>query len=118
MSWVEFKNYLSQVTDLDQDALHIYAALLIMLAAAAGLRRPMASVVPWLCVLVVEIVNEAVDLAEPGRAIEQWQVLGGIQDMWNTMVLPTALFLLARFAPTLIVRRARTPLPEDSSVTV
>ena len=28
MNWIELKDYLSQITDLDQDALHIYAAVL------------------------------------------------------------------------------------------
>jgi hypothetical protein len=106
MDWVQFKDYLSQVTDLSQDALHIYAALLVQLAAAAVLRRSIAHPLPWLCVLVVLVVNEAIDLAEPGKPIEEWQVLGGVQDLWNTLLLPTVLMLLARYAPGLMTARA------------
>jgi hypothetical protein len=106
MDWVQFKDYLSQVTDLSQDALHIYAAVLVQFAAALLLRRSLAHPLPWLCLLAVLVVNEAVDLREPGKPIEEWQVLGGLRDVWNTLLLPTALMLLARFAPRLMTDRA------------
>ncbi|HWT11297.1 MAG TPA: hypothetical protein VN231_00930 [Allosphingosinicella sp.] len=102
MNWIDFKDYLSQITDLDQDALHIYAAVLIQLGAAALLRRPLASILPWLVVWAVLIVNEVLDLWLPGETIGQWQVTGGIQDSWNTMALPTLLWLLAHYAPALL----------------
>ena len=107
MDWIQFKDYLSQITDLHEDALHIYAALLIQLTAAVVLRRSLASILPWLCVAAFLCVNELFDLTEPGRPIEEWQVLGGLQDSWNTMVVPTVLWLLARFAPSLMTQPAR-----------
>lgn len=106
MDWVQFKDYLSEVSGLSQDALHIYAALLVQTAAAALLRRSLAHPLPLLCLVLVLAVNEAIDLAEPGKPIEQWQVLGGLRDLWNTLLLPTALMLLARFAPALMTGRA------------
>lgn len=109
MDWVQFKDYLSQVTGLGEDALHIYAAVLIQLAAALLLRRPFAHPLPWLCLVAVLAVNEAIDLAEPGEPIEEWQVLGGLRDLWNTLLLPTALMLLARFAPAVMTGRAAAP---------
>jgi len=105
MNWIEFKDYLSQITDLDQDALHIYAAVLIQIGAAALLRRSLASILPWLTVWAVLIVNEAIDLWLPGETVGQWQVIGGIQDSWNTMALPTLLWLLAYYAPALMTDR-------------
>ena len=105
MHWVQFKHYLSEITGLHQDALHIYAALLIQVTAAICLRRSLASIVPWLSVLAILIANESVDLLEPGKPIEQWQVLGGLRDLWNTLALPTVLWLLARHAPSLIADR-------------
>jgi hypothetical protein len=105
MNWIEFKDYLSQISDLDQDALHVYAAVLIQLAAAALFRRSLASIIPWLAVWAVLIVNEALDLWLPREEIGQWQVAGGIQDSWNTMALPTLLWLLAYHAPGLLVGR-------------
>ena len=102
MDWIQFKDYLSEVTDLSQDALHIYAAVLIQAVSAAVLRRPLAHPLPWLCLLAVLVANEAIDLAEPGKPIEEWQVLGGLRDVWNTLLLPTVLMLLARFVPALM----------------
>lgn len=115
MSWIEFKDYLSQITDLNQDALHIYAAILIQLTAAVVLRRSLASIVPWLSVVAVLAVNELIDITEPGRPIEKWQVLGGLQDVWNTMAVPTILLLIARFAPSLLTGRKGKSLPKRSS---
>ena len=115
MNWYEFKIYLADVTDLNKDALHIYAAVLVQLLSAAIIRRPLASPLPWLCVLVVILGNEYYDMFGTGEPVEQWQVLGGITDMWNTMALPTGLFLIARFAPSLLVRRRQdqAPAPAD-----
>ena len=116
MNWIEFKDYLSQVTDLDQDALHVYAAVLIQIGAAALLRRSLASILPWLTVWAVLIVNEAVDLWLPGEALGQWQVSGGIQDSWNTMALPTLLWLLAHYAPGLMTGRGPRPAPSAAPI--
>lgn len=117
MQWTHFKDYLAQVTDLDQDALHIYAAVLIQLAAAVLLRRSLASVWPWLTVWAVLIVNEALDLFLPGGRIGQWQIVGTIQDSWNTMAIPTLLWLLAYHAPSLLVgnRKRRASASDPAS---
>src|SRR5688572_29969627 len=109
MNWMEFKDYLSQITDLDQDALHVYVAVLIQIGAAALFRRSLASILPWLTVWAVLIANEAVDLWLPRESIGQWQITGGIQDSWNTMALPTLLWLLANYAPRLMTDRAPKP---------
>lgn len=108
MNWIQFKDYLVQITDLHEDALHIYAAVLVQLTAAVVLRRSLASIIPWLTVFAVLVVNEWLDLTEPGKPFEEWQVLGGLQDLWNTMAVPTILLLLARFAPSLMTNRSRS----------
>ena len=115
MEWIQFKDYLSQVSDLDQDALHIYAAVLIQLAAAALLRKSLASIWPWLTVWAVLIVNEALDLWLPDERIGQWQVAGTVQDAWNTMAFPTLLWLLAYHAPALLVGRPAPPANGDAA---
>jgi hypothetical protein len=101
MDWVQFKDYLSQVSDLSQDARHIYAAV----AGPDGRGRSAAPVAgasaAGACLLAVLAVNEAIDLAERGKPIEEWQVLGGLRGVWNTLLLPTALMLLARLTPGL-----------------
>ena len=47
----------------------------------------------------------AVDLWLPNEVLGEWQVLAALQDLWNTMALPTLLMLIARFAPALLTRR-------------
>ena len=114
MDWYEFKEYLSLVTELDQDALHVYAAVLLHLMAAGLMRKSLASIVPWLVVLAVLGLNEWGDLREPGRPIEQWQVVAGLKDIWNTMTIPTVLLVLGRYFPWLLTDRTVYPESEAS----
>lgn len=108
MEWVLFKDWIATVTGLSEDALHIYAALAVQLLAVLVLRRRIGDLLPLGVVAVVLLANEYADIAVPGHPIEQWQVEGGVRDLWNTMLLPTVLFLLARYAPSLFDRsRAR-----------
>ena len=39
------------------------------------------------------------------RSFRGPRIAEGLRDMWNTMVLPTVLFVLARYAPRLIIGR-------------
>ncbi len=100
--WIAFKNLLAAIT-VEKDALHIYASLLIQLAAAFLLRKPLSSLLPWIAVLVAALLNEAGDLIldETEKQIQQWQISGALHDLANTMVLPTILLLLVRYAPNL-----------------
>ena len=104
MGWYNFKEWLEAVTWLDMDALHVHAGILVQLLAALLLRRSLASPWPWLVVLVAAIANEIYDLRfetwpEPERP-RQW--LEGVKDVLNTVLIPTLLLLLARYAPRLI----------------
>ena len=107
MDWHEIKVWLEQATRLDMDALHIYAGLLLQLALALVLRRPLRSLVTWLAVLVAILANEYYDYRyeiwpAPERPLQRAE---GIKDVWNTMLLPTAVLLLARFHPRLFAGR-------------
>jgi hypothetical protein len=119
MGWLELKDYLSLATGLSEDSLHIYAAVIVQVAAALLLRRSVASPWPWLCVLATIVANEYFDIAlyreQYGTELEQWQITGGIQDLWNTMLLPTILLLLCRYAPRLM-GGARPTVPADSGI--
>lgn len=100
VSFVELKEAIELSTGLGQDALHIYAALLIQILAAAVLRRGIGHPLPWLCVLAAELVNEWLDLrATPLGMRDVW---ASVHDLWNTMLLPSLLLLIARFAPGLL----------------
>lgn len=119
MQWLQFKDMLSEWSGLSEDALHIYAAVLIQLVAAAALRSSLARALPWLCVLAVLLMNEALDLYLPGQPIERWQIDGGILDLWNTLLMPTILLLTARFFPRLVagpgaIERIDPPADIDS----
>ena len=104
MNWWDMKVWVEESTGLDMDALHVYAGVLAQLFFALALRRSVASVWPWLLVLAAAMANEWWDLTFeiwPTRD-QQWQE--SIRDVWNTMLLPTLLLLLSRFAPGMLVR--------------
>jgi hypothetical protein len=101
---------------LEKDALHIYAALLIQLVAAAWSRRSLGDARPWLWVLGIELANEWMDLLRGGEPrLMPWQVVSAVHDIINTMVLPTVLLVLCRKSPNLFAwtLRERPEAPTD-----
>jgi hypothetical protein len=100
LDWEQVKAAISLWTDLERDALHIYAAFLLQTGSAALLRRSLASPLPWLVVLTAALGNEVLDTWRDGIA-EPWERVAALHDLWNTMLLPTVLVLLVRFAPRL-----------------
>ena len=112
MEWLWFKQQVSDLT-VSKDALHVYGAFVVQVVAALLTRRTLASPIPWLAVLAAIIVNEALDLTfEKEPFIHQWQIDGVVHDLINTMILPTLLLLLARFAPQLFTRPPQAEAPE------
>lgn len=107
MNWLQIKYEIATTTGLAQDALHVHAGILVMLAAALVMRRPVSSPWPWLVVLLIELANEAIDLTNymPGsRSIGEG---GTIRDIWNTMLAPTILWLAARYTRVFVPNEAR-----------
>lgn len=100
------KTDLSQLLHLSKDALHVHLGLLIMLLAMIILRKSPASLVPWLCVLALELTNEVLDLLPWHRGQLELSFLGGLKDIVNTMLWPTIILVLARY--TKVLRRPRT----------
>jgi hypothetical protein len=114
MDWHHVKDWLAHATGLDMDALHVHAGVLLQIAAAIVLRRPLRSVWPWLVVLGAESANEIYDYTYevwPGDE-RRIQLAEGIRDLWNTMVIPSLILILARYAPALLTGR-----PADRSGT-
>jgi len=108
MDWMGLKGLAADLS-VEKDALHVYAAFIVQVGAAALLRTSLARFLPWLAVLGVELANEAMDMWFGEEAhIRQWQLDGAKHDIINTMVLPTILLLLVRFAPRLF-RSAASP---------
>ena len=108
MDLEQVKNAIATWTDLERDALHIYAAILLQIGSAALLRRSLASPLPWLAVLAAALVNELLDVRRDG-VFEDWERAAALHDLWNSMLVPTILLLLARFAPGLLAARPAPP---------
>jgi signal transduction histidine kinase len=108
LDWNQIKEVIAVWTDLERDALHIYAALLVQVAAALVLRRRLSHWLPWAAVLAFAIGNEWLDTYRDDL-VEQWELDASLHDLWNTMLLPSLLLLLVRFAPRLF---AAAPAPE------
>lgn len=114
MGWYWFKEWLEVVSGLDMDALHVHVGILLQLFAALLLRRSLQSPWPWLVVLVATLANEIYDLRfetwpEPDRA-RQW--LETVKDVVNTMLMPSVLLAVARYAPRLLTGAPRPDVEE------
>ncbi len=109
MNWFELKNWLELSTGLDRDSLHIYAGVGVQLAIAFLIRRSLASPIPWLCVVAVALANEYYDYSFIPENVSG--NIGyydeGIRDIWNTLLLPTLLWTIARFWPNLLTGRRK-----------
>jgi hypothetical protein len=101
LDWEAIKAAVALWTGLERDALHIYVALLLQVGSAALLRRSLGSPLPWLVVLVFALLNEGLDIYRD-RTFEKWEEGAALHDLWNTMLAPSLLLLLARFAPGLM----------------
>jgi uncharacterized membrane protein len=104
-SWGEMKQFIQHSLGFNLDAVHVIVGVLIFLAAALLLRRPVSSLAPWLVVFVLTCFNEAMDLwlqQWPNPAIQYGE---GLKDILLTLLLPTVLLLTARRFPRLYVAR-------------
>ncbi len=112
MDWLGLKGVAATLL-LEKDALHVYAAFAIQVAAALVMRKSLGHWGPWLMVLGFALINESLDMLLGEEAsIKPWQVRGAAHDLVNTMVLPTALLILSRFRPGLFSAGVRTRQPD------
>ncbi|HEX8643922.1 MAG TPA: hypothetical protein VF702_08420 [Allosphingosinicella sp.] len=110
MDWYQLKLLLLEATGLSRDALHILFGVAAQLLLAAVLRRSLASPLPWLGVLIAEAANEYHDLT--GDSFTEKEIWpDSLADLLVTMAIPSALLLLARYAPSMFVRPPR-PQPQ------
>lgn len=91
------KLWLMDGTGLAKDALHIHVGLIVYLGSALIFRWPLRAWKPWLTALLAAAAGEAWDIRDrwangvrPAPA-DHWH------DIWNTMLWPSAMLLLARF---------------------
>lgn len=111
------KEWLVSLTDISKDAWHLYAALLIQLAAAQLFRRRLASIGPLLLLAALELLNETMDYRHYHAAgIDPWKgwAPDTARDVVNSLLLPAILFLIARFRPArLLEAPAPNPVPDE-----
>ena len=91
-----FKYAVVWATGLAMDALHVYVGLAVLLAAAAVLRRPLGSWLPWLAVLAAACAGELLDIRDDLRILGFWEWQASVHDIWNTLFWPSVFTLLAR----------------------
>lgn len=104
--WQEAKFFLRHSMAFSLDAVHVIAGVVVMIAAALLLRKPVTSSTPWLVVLALSVLNEVIDLF-----VQQWPHPGmaygeSMKDLLLTMLLPTLLLLTSRSFPRIYAERA------------
>ncbi len=112
MDWYQIKQTAVLLTGLDMDALHVHVGILAQIGVALAIRRTLASPWPWLALLAALLINEYYDITYeiwPPDARER-QFMESVRDIWNTMLMPTLLLLLCRFAPRLFTKAT---VPEE-----
>ena len=95
------KIFLSEVTSLGKDALHIYVGLAVMLLVVIVFKKPLSDWRPIAAVALASVAGEiwdVIDTFSHGRT-PKWNA--NWKDVWNTMFWPTILFGLARFTKVL-----------------
>ena len=99
--WYSAKIFIEHSVAVSTDSLHVLAGVALQLVVAIVARRPLTSWLPWNCVLVALLFNEAVDLWA-----ERWPSLAmqfgeGAKDVLLTMLLPSLLMMALRKLPRL-----------------
>jgi len=111
MDWYLLKMEVVRTTGLHMDALHVHLGVLAQLLMAAALRVGLASLWPWLLLLLGALANEWFDLVYEIWPTREQQYAESIKDLWNTMLIPTLLLATARWAPALLNGRKRADTP-------
>ena len=97
----ETKIWLTQLTGLPKDALHIYVGLAVFFLAAILLRKPLRSPVPVGAAILAALAGEAWDILDTHAAGQTIAWMRSWHDLWNTAFWPVMLYLLARFTRVL-----------------
>lgn len=93
----ELKTLIVDHVGLAKDALHVYVALIVFLVACRIFRWPASSWKPWCVVLAVALLGEALDLRHTLARGYTVRLDYHWTDLWNTMLVPTVLVLVARY---------------------
>lgn len=115
MEWYQFKLFLGHASGVDMATFHVLVGVPVQLTVALVLGLPVTRWIPWLAVLMLEIVNEWIDLR-----VEKWpdpgmQYGNGVNDILLTMLLPTLILAVGRLRPGILVEAVPRLSNEDSS---
>lgn len=96
MTWYDAKMFIEHASVVSSDALHVLVGVLVWIAIAMLLRRPVSTWRPWLILLALALFNEAVDLWVERWPYRSMQYGESAKDIALTMFLPGVLLVLAR----------------------
>ncbi|GAA4643640.1 hypothetical protein GCM10023115_16000 [Pontixanthobacter gangjinensis] len=94
----DFKIAIVDFTGLAKDALHIYVALGVFIAACLIFRWRALEWKPVLLVLAVAICGEIFDMRHNALRENDPFVLASLHDVWNTLLVPLIIFAAARYS--------------------
>lgn len=101
MWWMDFKTGLTDAIGLSRDALHLISGLGIHLFLVLLFRTRFSALWPVGIVALFALGNEWLDLANEDWGEERGrQYQESAKDLVTTMLVPTVLLLLSRFAPS------------------
>jgi len=92
----ETKGWLVDWSGLARDGLHVHIGLIVFFAAALIFRWPLRSWKPWAVALAITLAGEAWDIRDTLAAGGRVRLDYNWQDIWNTMLWPSAILILAR----------------------
>ena len=104
ISWYQLKLFIAHFSGISMDAWHILVGVVAFLLLARLLDSNVTRPLPWLLLLVAEMLNEAYDIH-----VERWpdfssQLGEGAKDILLTMALPTLIALVGARWPHLLAK--------------
>lgn len=90
------KFWLMQHLGLAKDALHVHVGLILFVGSALLFRWPVRSWKPWAAALAATLLGEAWDLRDSLAYDTRIDLWANLHDVWNTMLWPSLLLILAR----------------------
>ncbi len=114
-TFTQLKLWLVENTSLAKDALHIYVAIGVYLGSCLLLRWRASSWKPWVLVLAITLLGELWDAQTTQRIGRQPIPEAHWKDIWNTMMVPTILLIMARFT-SVFERPAKAVAPADETL--
>jgi hypothetical protein len=103
----EAKGWFVVHTGLAKDALHLYVALGVLFGACALFGWRIGSWRPWALVLLAAVGGELWDIYDRTRIGKAQALAGNWHDIWNMMLWPTVVTLLARAGRLRVLRNRR-----------